>query len=528
MKLPILILGGILYAEISAGIAVGEPKQTVVIYSRNNAPAAPRLGELSLRSNVSQYGITWTFEKAARVSRFVNGDWYVVGPATIVSITPKPLWGDEVGPIIDKDQVRESKYPGKQARNGSVLNPKAKNGGGGYDSRIPSGRYDPNMFTHLPIHMNPGDSLVSTISRKNEEITRFGGQFVDPLKVAAVLSCVGEPQPPDAFRPSYCDAAHCGQHLARNLRRDLLLHLPRPPGAPANLDSYADALQKPWLDTVEFGFAAPVENLPHYGQYMAQVEGEASLLLLMNYPAEEKERVLINFVQVGIDLWGVARAGGNWPAHGGIYSGRKWPIVFAGLMLGDKEMQSPKKYEPHVHFAEDDQTALCPYEYKGKVFQTGWTGAKAIFTGHSLAGTGGDRGKWELGWGPVDLFPPTDWPNKNPNDLPASEAYRRANTSAAWVGTALAVRLMHAEPVWNHDAFFAYVDRWMTEDDKPFLAAIRDAGFKDYTKVPDGRFIRQGFVWGTKFVVEMWKTYRDHLPPAPDGHKTPPAEQTWK
>ena len=399
---------------------------------------------------------------------------------------------------------------------------------GGYDSRIALGRYDPALFAHLPISMQPGDALVSSISRKNEEITNFGAQHVDPVRIAAVLTCLDKPQPPDAFRPSYCDTAHSGVHLARELRRNLLLALPRVPAAPRNLNSYIKACQKPWLDTVDFGFAAPVENLPHYGQQMAQTVGEVGLLLNMDYPPREKEPLLINLAQIGIDFWGMARAGRSWAAHGGLHSGRKWPIIFAGLMLGDTAMQSPTAGLPQLHFAEDDQTALCPYTYEGKVYEKGWTGAKAIFTGHSLAGTGGGRGKWETGWGPVDLFPPSQWPVRKPGGLPGSEGYRRANTSAAWVAEALAVRLMHAEKIWNHDAFFAYVDRWMTEDETPFLVQIKDAGLQDITKVPKGRFGRQGIVTGDKFVLEMWKRDRNRLPPAPDGKSTPPAEQTWR
>lgn len=513
-----LVLGSVLAVLYPASVA-----------GANEASAGGgERGEVTLRASVHQHGITWSFAAPSRVGRFVNGDWYVVGPTEVVAIQPKPLWGEAVSPLIDRDSVRETKYPGKQARHGSVINPPAKSRMGGFDSRIPSGRYDPGLFAHLPIRMNPGDSLVSTISRPNEEITRFGGQHVDPLKVAAVLTCVEKPQPADAFRPSFCDPKNSGIHLARNLRRDRLLKLRRTSSAPNNLDTYVKAVQKPWLDVVEFGFAAPVENLPHYGQEMAQVVGEASLLLLMDYPSGQKEALLVNLVQVGIDLWGTARAGMTWPAHGGLNSGRKWPIIFAGLMLGDAAMQSPTNNLPDLHFGEDDQTALCPYEYDGITYSQGWTGAKAIFTGHSLAGTGGGRGEWARGWGPVDLFPPSRWPKRERGDLPSSESYRRANTSGAWVSQALAARLLHAEPVWKHDAFFAYVDRWMTEDDTPFLSAIKEAGFGDLTRIPPRTFQRQGHIWGPKFVREMWEAYRDRLPPSDSGRRNVPAAETWK
>ena len=40
------------------------------------------------RAEVSQYGITWTFDEPRRVGRFVNGDWWVMGPVTVVRVTP--------------------------------------------------------------------------------------------------------------------------------------------------------------------------------------------------------------------------------------------------------------------------------------------------------------------------------------------------------------------------------------------------------------------------------------------------------
>ena len=507
-------------ADRTAGATKGRP-----------GPAAPE--DLPARDSVSQYGITWTFQNQVPVGQFVNGDWYVVGPVTIIAIDPKPLWGDEVGELINRDGVQEGKYRGRTARHGSVLNPRCdrKNAEGyrfcaGFDSRIPHGRYDPDQFAHLPIRMEPGDALVSTISRRNEEITRFSGQHVDPLRVAAVLTCVAKPQPADAFRPSYCDTANCKAYLARNVRRELLLSLPRPGSAPAALASYAAQFQKPWLDIAEFGFAAPVDNLPHYGQQVVGLVGDAGLLLHMDYPADQKEPLLINLLQVGIDFWGLARSGRSWRSHGGLNSGRKWPILFAGILLEDPEMQSPQRVIPGLHFHEDDQTAMCPYHYRGKTHERGWTGAKAIFTGHSLPEGGGRCGSWEDGWGTVDLYHPSEWPARK-SGVTASEGYRRANTSCSWVGQALAARLMHAEKVWDHDAFFAYVDRWMTEDDTPFVAEIakaRGVKFADRR----GVFFRQGHVMQGRFVKEMWDAYRNHLPPAPDGHRDPPAEQTWR
>jgi len=39
---------------------------------------------------VPQYGITWQFDRPHTVGRFVTGDYWVIGPVTVVSVTPPP------------------------------------------------------------------------------------------------------------------------------------------------------------------------------------------------------------------------------------------------------------------------------------------------------------------------------------------------------------------------------------------------------------------------------------------------------
>ena len=66
----------------------------------------------------------------------------------------------------------------------------------------------------------------------------------------------------------------------------------------------------------------------------------------------------MNLVQVGIDLASMVRAGHpGWTACGGHGSGRKLPVVLAGLLLGDKELAPINALFPQVSFGEDEQTA---------------------------------------------------------------------------------------------------------------------------------------------------------------------------
>src|ERR1035437_1940004 len=73
-------------------VPTGAP-QKIQLYTKDNAPAAPKLDALPLKESVSQYGITWTFEKPARVGQFISGDSYVVGPVTVTGLNPAPRYG---------------------------------------------------------------------------------------------------------------------------------------------------------------------------------------------------------------------------------------------------------------------------------------------------------------------------------------------------------------------------------------------------------------------------------------------------
>ncbi len=176
--------------------------------SASNVEAQGNVSTLEDRKKVSQYGVTWTFDREVPVGQFVNGDYYVVGPVTVVKIDPVPVDG----------------------RNGSILNLDPRRGKSGFDSRQNKGNsYDARMRSAPPISMKPGDSLLSSVScEKQRQFPQMLWPF-DPAKGMArcwvrsvsVLTCMGEPQPADAFRPAFCDREN-RIYLARDLRRDLL------------------------------------------------------------------------------------------------------------------------------------------------------------------------------------------------------------------------------------------------------------------------------------------------------------------
>jgi hypothetical protein len=79
-----------------------------IIYVKGKPPQTPKLEDLQLVDSVTQYGITWKFDKSARIGQFINGDYYVVGPVTVIEITPNPLLGREV-PSEELDKIEKER-----------------------------------------------------------------------------------------------------------------------------------------------------------------------------------------------------------------------------------------------------------------------------------------------------------------------------------------------------------------------------------------------------------------------------------
>lgn len=486
----------------------------VTIYAANNAPPTPKLEDLPLKSSVSQYGITWTFAQPARVGQFVNGDWYVVGPVTIQAIDPRPLYGAEI-PRRELDHMDLERPETQRVRNGFMLNPPAAMKVA-YDSGVRNW-FDPALIQKLPAILKPGDSLVATISMAKGLVLRAqlrnkierGVEDSSPIRTAAVLTCVAAPPPPDAFRPAFCDRTP-KIYLARNLRRDSLPTVAATKSIP-NTELYVRFTQRPWVGTCFFGFEEPVENMPQYGLEYGRVAGISALLLCTDLTPQQKEPLLLNYVQAGIDLGGMIRAGHpGWTCWGGHGSGRKLPIVLAGLLLGDDQLAKVNESFPKASFGEDEQTA----------YGDCWTGAKVVFTGHSgidtLTGKGRSRGS---GWGPYEHTPPSAWRDGQNT----SESYRRCCTSVGWVAQALALRLLHAEKAWHHDAFFDYVDRWMFENDAEFVKTIKAATGRDH----DHDWSRQGQAWDA-FVNEMWARHRPTLAAPTNGWQQPHDDRYYR
>ena len=400
-------------------------------------------GELA--SSVSQYGITWTFGGEHLVGRFVTGDWWVVGPLTIASVTPAPADG----------------------RNGSMLDPV---GHQAYDGR--GGRYSTDGAAVFPLELEPNHSLVSSISHPEEGeceqgnatgwLTYSGACQRGPIATQAVLTVLAEPPPVSAFRPPYAGVDK-PLHLASAICWDSLPDLPAPASLP-DAEATLRHVERPWIDHLgswEMQHGCATLNMFCYGREIGDVVSTLAAYVLVDSPA--REALALRLVQLGIDNYGVLQAGGGWGADGGHFNGRKFPIVFAGGLLGDAAMASPGN-------AVGNEDAMT---YRGA-------------HGGALWGRQCTNCYFEAGCSYTAECPNGARDCKDPAELvDGCGDYRNCCTSRTWVGEALAVRLMGLVDAWGHEPFFEYVDRWMNGE------------------VPGGGAASNAFV------AEMWATHRD-------------------
>ena len=436
------------------------------------------------RSEVSQYGITWTFDKPAKTGQFITGDWWVIGPVTIIKISPAP------GPVPhEKLNIKINHWNDTSLkldttmRNGSMI---VDNAGRtqGYDSR--SGSFNKKDVIELPLILQPGKSIISSISNTILPVDNFCKNIMwdgekksqTVMKSAAVLTILKEVPPANAFRPPYAGTLKPIFKVA-NIQWNLLPNLTAPAEEVPSWSEFERYFQRPWIDHLmswEQQELVPNENGPNYGREHARLVSIASLMVMLDVPKAKKEKLTIELIQRGIDLYGIAMAGGYWNEGGGHSSGRKWPILFASIMLNEPSIA---KLPATAVFQEDTQT------YYGK----GWFGQHALW---QMIMHHGKRS-------PYEEKPPEQWQKWDST----SESYRLCCNAVAWTGTALAARYMNAIKLWGHDAHFDYIERWMREDD-PY-------------KIERGNHTRPSAETTTAdpFVTAMWKAHRKNAPKQP-------------
>lgn len=495
-------------------------KPAVVEISRQAPSIQPKALEICKQS-ISQYGIIWTFDKPYPVGQFVSGDWWVIGPVTVVSVSPPsaPASAEEPSAINTKSIYGSTALrDDKRMRNGSMVVLGANQGGGwtkqGYDSRATN--FDPSLSVVFPYLLEPNRSLISTISsetfRDGKLATPYmpgalmqdrakqmtGSVHPTSLDTAAVLTCLDAAPPADAFRPAYAGTTKA-IYTTKDIQWDMLPKL-TPVDSMPDWEKMARIYQRPWLDHIDnwvIQYSAPGQNQPAYGGDVTNMNAYAALMLLLDVPQEQKEKLMIGFLQYGIDLAGLAQSGRQWFSDGGHWMGRKWPILFTSLMLDKPELRAFPQISPdQVIFGE--RMKLDPASTETPT-TTLFSEDMDTYYGR---GAYGQNALWQVVF---HTEARNSYQEKPYAEWTASDKFQNNYmwVTGNWSAFALAALHMKAKAVWNHDAFFDFCE-WNMQSGQTRINS-KDGSPMSARKSTD------------PFVQKMWDTYRADAPEQPGG-----------
>lgn len=522
MRLSLLV-AVIFYAIVSAPFHQAEAKDiSHILFLLLSSDATE--GRTTATS-LTQHGITWHFDREYHYGQFANGDYWVVGPVKIIHIDPP---SEEITGTTALDGFIQGDGPEASVRtmNGSMVNPSpapSVHSTQGYDSdvyvwhptegNIYSPNYDKNLNVALnvsadnPLELPVNSSLVSTISHDAGSRPQ--------LKTAAVLTVLSSSVPEGSFRPPYSGNDKTVNFNTSQIQYNTLPSLSPPSGLLLNSVSDIRAkLSRIWIDHFnhlgdQTMFSSPSDNMPNYGREYSILIGEAALLLFINederndLATEDKEAICIGLIQLGIDNYGVLKNGGYWLNNGGLNSGRKWPILFAGIMLNNDDMKNVGNWQISEElpwhtlpltqpFHEDAQTYYVTQVYVDATHVDNW-GVYPPPDGTYIGPDYRDDEKIPYETGDIGMPEWSILANTTPHTSNNywGTSYRQSSNANSWGGFVLAAIILEssasAKTLWNNDALFDYMDRYMEIQIK-------------------GDWTRQR----SKFIEEMWDLYRGY------------------
>lgn len=284
---------------------------------------------------------------------FVEAD---SGTGTVIVDAYSPPWQDVEGGI-----------------NGAQVNPR-------YDDRFQGMRglyqYNNALRKTIPITLSPGDTLViGDALRIAEAVPNVNVTFVkeppgldvalpQPFfeDVAAIVHVVANGSLPteQSFRPGY--AGDGVKKIWKESDLDLSWieactyaepSIPLP--SFSQINSNLDRLAMPFNGAHETNGNFTTHNMTWMGSHYGMAYGReksnwisaAALKILLDYDMEDKLPTILRLVQRGIDLYSIRVTDNSstnrcrWGrARGGIGHGTVWPMWFAGMCLGDTDMQN--------------------------------------------------------------------------------------------------------------------------------------------------------------------------------------------
>ena len=321
-----------------------------------------------------------------------------------------------------------------------------------------------------------------------------------------------------SFRPPYAGTVK-PLFSTGQLRTDLLPSLSSVSGAPS-LTGAARRYQRVQLEfsnswygrymhaSENYAFVDNPSNsqVSEYGAEVGRDSADVALRLMLNDSISAKMPALINYVQAGIDIYGVHNAGTRWSADGGHFFGRKLPVVFAATLLNDATMKSeianadPATYGEDGHFYySTNQSTIAAMQAAGY--------APALF------GKSCDTGAYEQNQ--------SNNGNLNSDDCRdpigmidggyIQDGYQICCTSAPMKGISLAARLLPGgKTTWDYNPFHDYIDRWVG-----FGVWGQPDNWNSLGRTPARNYAtwhgreKDGGDYGSSFIDNMWTAHRN-------------------
>jgi len=528
-------------------------------------------------TSVSQFGITWTFDRDYTVGQFANGDWWVVGPVTITKIEPVSreylsLYRNDLivtGSFSPGEKVQQGSATGvvhsfgifdgpgsidfsglilesttgtfvtgqvvidadghsftptsieTRTMHGSMINPSPSTGiNQGFDTKLDTAfgcSYNSSLNAARPNDqvLSPGNSLV--VQPNSSLVSTIGLPYEyprTPLKTAAILTVLDNPAPEGGFRPPYSGSDKTIRFNEYQLNYSVLAELPitaqirtamprlhQQPGDArtwAGADSVERAFERPWFSHVSSAGGVgrafrPFDNSDDYDRDLTNEIVDAALMLNLDYSQEVdfgsygsnrayKETLLVRFIQVGIDFYGIIQNGGreNFQQD----TGGKLPILFAGLMLNNENMKNiGEKSGVYAHTPPygpgNPPPDLIRFEEDDMIF---YVSQADVDLTHSPQWDPDYRDVVQMPYEQADIGMPEwgkVWLYDNEQINKYWDTVYRGVIGPVYDGYALTLHIMNLKDLWNQDAFLDYTDRYMELEGS-----------------------------GTSFTGYMWDTYR--------------------
>ena len=445
-------------------------------------------------STLTKRNVTLTFGGSAEVRQSVLGDWFIKGPISLTAISPSPIG------------------TGSTARNGAMINPSDK-WTHGYDGRVNlfgGVVYSDalNMGIGLPRTLNPGDTLICTISRL-PELTSDQLYAVDAhrrcMAECEIFHVVDTLPPTNAFRPPYCGTSK--PIYTTDDVNYALLGLLTPPFDPTSGSfsfAFADAKQGligPYLDhcdkiSTDAAGLVPDSWQEWYPAYRGKNYNRVAAYTLCNF--SDRNTMANRLIQIGIDLYGATgQANWTWRGGAGFAVSRLMPILYAGKLLNNTAMLTTPGSTADPKFGEQSSWYYTASPYAGYNYPAGsYPNGKPLYgdIDGSTSGynhTGVDPHHYFNSVGPGSRYTYSDGTCDHMLD---AGAYMYLSTPVM-VGASMISRLLGFDSNWNAQASHDFADWWASDDQ---LRLLSSDATNDYRR----DIAMSGS--GNGFMLQMW------------------------